>query len=55
MFGTFFTISNDNVSTTLSYITGIISDTQPIWLLVVGVALGLIIFEVIINAIRGRH
>jgi len=55
MLGTFFTISSDNVSTTIGYVGNIISDTQPMWLLIVGVALGLIVFEVIVNAIRGRH
>lgn len=54
MLGTFFTISSDNVSTTIGYVGNIISDTQPMWLLIIGVALGLIVFEVIVNTIRGR-
>lgn len=52
---TFFTISSENVSTTIGYVGNLIGDTQPIWLLVIGVGLGLIVFEVIVNAIRGRH
>jgi F0F1-type ATP synthase assembly protein I len=48
----FFTITNDNVSSTIGYATGIIGDTQPMWLLIIGVILGLIVFEVIVNVIR---
>jgi hypothetical protein len=55
MLGTFFTISNENVSSTIGYAKDLISDTSPMWILIIGVALGLIVFEVIVNAIRGRH
>ena len=55
MLGTFFTIGSDNVSSTIGYVANLIGDTQPVWLLVIGVGLGLIVFEVIVNAIRGRH
>jgi hypothetical protein len=55
MLGTFLDISADNVSSTIGYAKNFISDTSSLWILVIGVALGLIVFEVIINAIRGRH
>ena len=55
MLGTFFTINTNDIATTTGYVSSIIGDTQPVWLLIIGVGLGLIIFEVIVNAIRGRH
>jgi F0F1-type ATP synthase assembly protein I len=55
MLGTFFTIDSGNVSTTIGYVSDLISDTSPMWILIIGVGLGLIVFEVIVNAIRGRH
>lgn len=51
----FFEITTEMVSSTIAYTRGIISDTSGLWLLIIGVGLGLIVFEVIVNAIRGRH
>lgn len=55
MFGTFITITGDMVASTTGYIRDMITDTSPIWLIIVGVGAGLIIFEVIVHAIRGRQ
>lgn len=53
--GTFFTITNENVSTTISYIKDIIGDFTPFLTIIVAVGIGLIIFSVIVNTIRGRQ
>jgi hypothetical protein len=52
MFGTFFTITPENVSTTLGYTGAIISDMTPILLPIIAVFLGLIIFWAITGAIK---
>lgn len=51
---TFLTITTENVSTTISYIKDLIGDLMPLLLIVMAVGIGLIIFEVIVNVIRGR-
>jgi hypothetical protein len=53
MLGTFFTISAENVSTTMSYVSGLIDDLMPLLLIIMAVGIGLIIFVVIVNTIRG--
>jgi len=55
MLGTFLTITNDMVASTTGYIKDMILDTSPIWLIIVGIGAGLIIFEVIVHTIRGRN
>lgn len=55
MFGTFITISDSMVASTTGYIRDMIVDTSPIWIVIVGIGAGLIIFEVIVHAIRGRN
>jgi hypothetical protein len=52
MLGTFFTITGDNVSTTLSYVSGLISDLTPLLLPIIAVGLGVIIFYAVIGAIK---
>jgi type II secretory pathway component PulF len=36
-------------------ITGIIGDLSPLWLIVIGVGVGLIVVSGIVSAIRGHH
>lgn len=55
MLGTFITITNDMMASTTGYVKDLISDTAPVWILIVGIGAGLIIFEVIVHAIRGRQ
>jgi F0F1-type ATP synthase assembly protein I len=55
MFGTFLTITGDMVASTTGYMRDMINDTSPIWIIIVGIGAGLIIFEVIVHAIRGRQ
>lgn len=55
LLGTFLTISSDNVSTTISYIKELIGDLMPLLLIVMAVGIGLIVFQVIVNVIRGRE
>jgi hypothetical protein len=54
MLGTFFTISADNVSTTIGYVKDLISDLMPLLLIIMAVGIGLIVFSVIVNTIRGK-
>lgn len=54
LFGTFFTISDEMVSTTLNYTKAIISDISPILLPIIAVMLGLVVFSVIVSALRGH-
>ena len=55
MLGTFLTITDNMVASTTGYIKDIIVDTSPIWIIIVGIGAGLIVFEVIVHAIRGRQ
>lgn len=55
MLGTFFTITSENVSSTIGYISDIIGDFSPILFVIMGVAVGIIVLEAIIGAVRGRH
>jgi hypothetical protein len=55
MIGTFLTITGDMMASTTGYVKDVIGDTSPIWILIVGIGAGLIIFEVIVHAIRGRQ
>lgn len=54
IFGTFFTITDANVSTTIGYIKDIIGDFTPFLTIIVAIGIGLIIFSVIVNTIRGH-
>lgn len=53
MIATFINITDDNVSTTLGYVKDMITDLTPLMLPVIAILLGLIVFSVIIRAIRG--
>jgi len=55
MLGTFFTITDENISTTIAYAKDLIDDLSPLLTVFVAVGIGLIIFSVIINTIRGNH
>lgn len=55
LLGTFLTISADNVSSTIYYIKELIGDLMPLLLIIMGVGIGLIVFSVIVNVIRGRN
>jgi len=52
MLGLFFTITDENVSSTLAYAGGLISDLMPLLLPIVGVAVGLFVFWAITSAIK---
>ena len=52
LFGTFFTISEGNISTMLGYVSGLISDIQPLLLAIIGVGLGLIILGAIVGIFK---
>lgn len=51
--GTFFTITEADVGMTIGYMKDLIIDLTPFLTLIIGVAVGLIIFTVIVNTIRG--
>jgi len=55
MLGTFLTITDENVSTTIGYMKDLIGDLTPLLTVIVAVGIGLIIFSVIVNTIRGHH
>lgn len=50
--GTFFTISEANITTMLGYTSDLISDLTPILLPIIAVMLGLFIFWAIVKALR---
>jgi hypothetical protein len=52
IYGTFFTITPDNVSTTLNYTANLMSDLTPLLLPIIAVFLGLMIFWAITGAIK---
>jgi len=54
MLGTFIDITSDNVSTTIGYAKDLIGDLTPFLTLIIAVGIGLIIFSVIVNTIRGK-
>lgn len=54
MLGTFLEISGEDVSTTISHMKNLIGDLTPFLTLIVAVGIGLIIFSVIVNVIRGK-
>jgi len=54
IFGTFFTITGDNVSTMLGYVQGLITDMIPLILPVVAVGIGMLVIWVLIKALTGR-
>ena len=47
--------SASSTSQMLSNAGGLIDDLNPLLVAIIGVGLGLIIFEVIVGVIRGRH
>lgn len=53
MLGTFLTITDENVSTTIGHMKALIGDLTPFLTLIIAVGIGLIIFSVIVNTIRG--
>jgi len=54
MFGTFFTISPENITAMLGYVSSFISDITPLLLPIIAVSLGVLILWAIIGAIRGH-
>ncbi len=52
MLFTFFTITNDNITTMLGYVGDLISDVQPLLLAIVGVGLGLVILGAIVGIFK---
>jgi hypothetical protein len=55
MFLSLIPITSEMMATTVGYVVEVITDLSPLWLLIVAVGIGLIIFEVIVGTIRGRH
>ena len=55
MLGTFFTITSENVSTTIGFARDLIVDLMPLLTIIIAVGIGLIIFSVIVKTIRGDH
>lgn len=55
MFFSLIPITSEMMATTVGYVVEVITDLSPLWLLIVAVGIGLIIFEVIVGTIRGRH
>lgn len=54
IFGTFFTISGENVGTMLGYVRDLITDFTPLLLPIIAVGVGLFVVLAIIRAIVGR-
>jgi len=54
MLGTFFTITSENITAMLGYVSDLIEDLTPLLLPIIGVLVGLIVFWAILNAIRGH-
>jgi hypothetical protein len=50
--GTFFTITDANISTMLGYVSALISDLTPLLLPIIAVLLGLLIFWAITNSLK---
>lgn len=53
MFSTFVSWTDANTSTTISHMKNLITDLTPLMIPIIAIGLGLIIFTVIIKAIRG--
>jgi len=50
---TFLEISPADISEMLGYVKGLISDLQPLLLIIIAVGLGIFIFWAIVSAIKG--
>jgi hypothetical protein len=51
---TYIDIGSSAVSSTMAYAGGIVSDFQPIWLLILGVFLGAVLIEVVAGLLRHK-
>jgi len=49
---TFFTITEDNMTTMLGYVSDLIGDITPILLPIIAIGLGLMIFYAIVHSIK---
>jgi len=54
MLATFITWTDANTSSTIAHMKNLITDLTPLMIPVIAIGLGLIIFSVIIKAIRGK-
>ena len=52
LLGTFFTWTPENTSSTIGYMSDMISDFTPLLILVIAIALGLMVFTVIVQVIK---
>ena len=52
--GTFFTITSEDVTAMLGYVSDLIEDLTPLLLPIIGVLVGLLVFWAVLNAIRGH-
>jgi len=50
--GTFFTISDENITSTIGYISDFIGDLTPLMLPIIAVAVGIFIFWAIVKAVK---
>ena len=50
---TFFEITPADITEMLGYVKGLISDLQPLLLIIIAVGLGIFIFWAIVSAIKG--
>jgi len=54
LFGTFLTITSEDITAMLGYTADLIEDLTPLLLPIIGVMVGLLVFWAILNAIRGH-
>jgi hypothetical protein len=52
LFGTFFNITPDNISTMFSYTQALISDLTPLLLPIIGVGVGILVVWAVIRSFR---
>lgn len=52
--GTFLTWTDANTSSTLNYIKDLILDLSPLLIPIIAISLGLFIFAVVVNTLRGK-
>ncbi len=49
---TFLTISSENIATMLGYTASLLSDLNPLLLIIVGVGVGIFVFWAVVSAIK---
>jgi len=54
LLGTFLTITAEDITAMLGYVSDLIEDLTPLLLPIIGVLVGLLVFWAVLNAIRGH-